>query len=340
MKRRTIVLVLGAVACLSVGAAAFAPSQHLALTLGALEGAGFSEGQAWMLAFFNVEIDIATEVPELICQFPIRWPTKSYVCPYVGRIYPGDYDPCAPGAFFNDWAEHCLPFHCPGVRSAQGIDEVIQEWRLPSMEDAMHVKEGETSYEWLQRVGHMLHAMQDFYSHSNWIEVFHLDLGFDFNEIPSWTSFMKSQRGGKTNLILLAHAKGNAKEAERLYDLLDQNLKVENHSLYNKDSDDEDSGCYDDGSREYHRDVHEHAVVDFHNAAVAVAGADTYQIGLQIRANIANYPVNGTAIWNALFRCVEEMAAYDGRSYEDELDIYQSGIGRLKTYAGIWKKWH
>ncbi|MDD5645744.1 MAG: hypothetical protein PHW86_01070 [Candidatus Bipolaricaulis sp.] len=318
---------------------AFAPYWHLSMTLGALEGAGFSEGQAWMLAYFDIEVDIATEVPMEICQFPLRWPTSDYVCPYVARIYGEGYDACAPGAWFNDWCEHCLPFHCPGVRSAHGLDEVIQEWRLDSMHSAMHYLPGERCYDWLRRAGHMLHAMQDFYAHSNWIEVFHWDLGFEFGAIPSYTSFMTSQRGEKLNLILLQHAGGNAAEARRLYDILDGRLAVEKHSLWNKDSDDLDDGCYDDGSREHHQDAHGHTVVDFHAEAFRVASADTYQLGLQMRNNIVNAPELGPEVWGRLFRCVEEMAAYDGVSYADMLETYQDAIGRLETYAGVMGKW-
>lgn len=339
MRRLAIGVWLVFVLFLSLGGQAFAPYWHLDLTLGALEGAGFSEGQAWLLAYFNIEVDIATEVPDVLCQFPIRWPTEDYVCPYVARIYGPGYNPCASGAWFDDWAEHCLPFHCPGVRPAKGLAEVIQEWRLASMHDAMHMKPGERCYDWLKRVGHMLHAMQDFYSHSNWIEVFHWDLGFEFSAIPSWTSFMKAQRGDRLNLILLSHAKGGVSEAMRLYDVLDRNLRVENHARYNKDSADSNDWCYADGSAEYHQDSHGHTVLDFHRAAVAVAGAETYQIGLQIRNNILNNPQLGSQVWGQLFRCVEEMAAYDGISYEDELDIYRSAIGRLKTYAGIMGRW-
>jgi hypothetical protein len=332
-----VILVLVTVAVASLAAAAFAPSHHLSLTLGALEGAGFSEGQAWMLAYFNIEVDLATEVPDTLCQFPLRWPTLNYVCPYGGRISSGN-DPCAPGdGFFDDWCEQCLPFHCPGVNPAYGIDKVIKEWSLESMGGAMHVVPGERTYDWLQRVGHMLHAMQDFYSHSYWVEAFHFNLGFEFDEIPTWTTFMKSQRGGKMNLILLEHASGDATEAARLYDLLDQNMKVENHDVYNKDS--IDSNSYTGANQDVHEDAHGHTVVDFHKAAYALAGADTYQVGVQIRANIVNNPQLGAARWDALFRCVEEMAAYDGKTYQDELDTYQTAIWRLKTYTDVLAIW-
>jgi hypothetical protein len=337
MGRKTVVFVLAVVAGVSLTATGFAPSHHLSLTLGALEGAGFSEGQAWMLAYFDIEVDLATEIPDTLCQFPLRWPTLDYVCPYAGRISSGN-DPCGTaGGFFDDWCEHCIPFHCPGVNSAYGISEVIQQWSLVSMDGAMHPVSGERTYDWLQRVGHMLHAMQDFYSHSTWIEAFHLNLGFEFNEIPSWTTFMKSQRGGKMNLVLLEHAGGDTAEATRLYDLLDQNLKVENHGLYNKDS--IDSNSYTSEDQDLHEDAHGHTIVDFHKAAYAVAGADTYQVGLQIRANIVNNPQLGAAKWDTFFHCVEEMAAYDGKTYQDELDTYQTAVWRLKTYADVLAIW-
>lgn len=337
---------LAAVLLLSIAgpAGAFAPAFHLSLTLGALEGAGFSYGQAWMIAYFDIEVDLATEVPELACNWILRWPTEDYVCPNTGRIYSSDVDPCATNwpytAFFDEWAEHCLPFHCPGVRPAEGLDEIIAEWRLLSMHDAFHMDPGERPYDWLRRVGHMLHAMQDFYAHSNWIEVFHLDLGFAFDQIPSWTSFQISQRGEKLNLLLLAHTGGDVSEAKRLYDILDAKIHVKNHATFNKDSDREEAACYDDGSREYHNDIHGHTILDFHRAAMAVAGAETYQLGLQLRKNVENSPALGPAVWSRLFHCVEEMAAYDGLSYDDELSIYKDGIARLCTYGGILKLWH
>ncbi|MBU1048508.1 hypothetical protein KKG90_00655 [Candidatus Bipolaricaulota bacterium] len=339
MKGKSLVVGVLCIAVLSVSGSAFAPYWHLTMNLGALEGAGFSEGQAWMLAYFDVEVDIATEIPMVLCQFPVRWPTSNYVCPNVGRIYGEGYDPCAPGGWFDDWCEYCLPFHCPGVRPAHGLAEVIQEWRLESMQGAMHYMAGERSYDWLQRVGHMLHAMQDFYAHSNWIEVFHWNLGFPFGSIPSYTSFMRSQRGERLNLILLDHANGNESEAMRLYDILNETLVVENHDLWNKDSNDWNDNCYGEGSGEHHRDDDGHTVVDFHAEAVRVASADTYQLGVRIRNNIVNHPEFGQAVWAMLFGCVEEMAAYDRVSYEDFLDTYQDAIGRVETYAGIIGIW-
>lgn len=339
MNRKAFCVCVLCVAVLSSSGSAFAPYWHLTMNLGALEGAGFSEGQAWMLAYFDVEVDIATEIPMALCQFPVRWPTSDYVCPNVGRLYGEGHDPCAPGGWFDDWCEYCLPFHCPGVRPAHGLDEVIQEWRLASMHDPMHYVLGERPYDWLKRVGHMLHAMQDFYAHSNWIEVFHWSLGFSFGSIPSYTSFMRSQRGVRLNLILLDHANGNESEAMRLYDVLDQSLLVEKHALWNKDSNDWNDSCYGDGSGDHHWDADGHTVVDFHAEAVRVASADTYQLGLQIRDNILNNPAQGSEAWGRLFRCVEEMAAYDGISYEDMLDTYQDAIGRVETYAGIIGIW-
>ena len=342
--RRIVPIALVIALCFSLSAVAFAPAHHLSLTLGALEGSGFSYGQVWMVAYFNIEIDLATEVPEWVCNWILRWPTEDYVCPNVGRLYGPGFDPCAGAwpydAYFDSWAEHCVPFHCPGVRPAEGLDEIIAEWRLLPMHDAMHYTPGERCYDWLRRAGHMLHVLQDFYAHSNWVEVFHLDLGFAFDRIPSWTSFQLSQRGEKLNLILLSHANGDAVEAKRLYDLLDKKVHVKTHATFNKDSDDADASCYDDGSRDYHNDSHGHTILDFHRAAVAVAGADTYQVGLMMRNNIVNNPQLGPAVWSNLFRCVEEMAAYDGMSYDDELSIYRDGIARLCTYGGILSLWH
>jgi hypothetical protein len=347
MKTRMIVLVLGAIACVSVAAVAFHPAQHRNITLKTLEAAGFSYGQCLMLAYFNLEIDLATEVYTSVCNWIIDWPTEDYVCPTVGRVTTGTEDWCTmgpfkAGAFFDEWAEHCLPFHCPGPNPAKGIDGVIRQWCRDSIEGAMHPKAGERSYDWLKRVGWMLHAVQDFYAHSNWIEVFHVYLKFEFNQIPSWTSFMRAQRGAKTNLILLAHAKNNVTEARRLYDDLDKYLVVENHDLWNKDSEHENTTSpndpYDNGSRDYHRNVLGHSVTEFHYWAVQVAGADTYLIGQQIRANIANNPMNGAARWNALFRCVDEMAAYDGISYEDELETYEDAISWFLDCSWVWQK--
>jgi len=150
---------------------------------------------------------------------------------------------------------------------------------------------------------------------------------------------MKSQRGAWLNLILLDHANNDVAEARRLYDVLDQNLVSENHDQWNKDSDDEDSSCYEKGSKAYHQNALGHSVEEFHRAAVAVAGAETYQIGLEIRVNIESNPDNGAARWSALFRAVEEMAAHDGLSYEDELDIYQHGIDWFHVCAVTWSKW-
>ncbi len=316
----------------------FAPKHHMNDTVGPLEGAGFFYGTVWLLAYFDIEVDIASEVPNVVCRFPLRWPTQGYVCP-VGCFYPGEYDPWAPDACFDDWVNHSLPFHSPGTRPAKGLAQVTNEWNLPSVNEAMHVKPGERCYDTVQRFGHMLHAIQDFYSHANWVEVFHIDLGFEFEDIPTWTSFQIAQRGGKLNLILLQHAKGDEKEAKRLYDRLEKKLEVTNHDLHNKDSNDYNDWAYNDENHNYHSDNHGHNVIDFHERAKDLAGIETYQRGLQLRLNILNNPKLGEPVWKHLNTCVEEMAAYDGVSFEDELETYKDAIWRLHTYGGIMGRW-
>lgn len=322
----------------------FAPKHHMNDTVGPLEGAGFFYGTVWLLAYFDIEVDIASEVfggsafGNFLCRDILRWPTRKYVCPQAW-ITPGDYDPRSPDAFFWDWVNYSLPFHSPGSRPARGLAEVIKEWNLSSVNEAMHVKPGERCYDTLQRFGHVLHAIQDFYSHANWVEVFHIDLGFDFKDIPTWTSFQIVQRGGKLNLILLQHANGDEKEALRLYDILSAKLEVTNHDLHNKDSNDSNDWCYNDENLNYHSDSHGHNILDFHERAKDLAGIETYQRGLQLRLNILNNPNFGEPVWKHLNACVEEMAAYDGKSFEDELEIYKDAIWRLHTYGGIMGRW-
>jgi hypothetical protein len=315
----------------------FYPSFHIGDTVEPLEGDQFSYGQTWMLAYFDIEVDLATEVPMFVCRSIIKWPTKNSVC---SNCFPDTKakDWCA-GACMEDWANHCLPFHSPGNRPAKGLQKVTQEWNLESMTSPLHSGPGERCYDWLVRYGHMLHAVQDFYAHSKWVEVFHLDLGFDFDEIPTWTSFQKAQRGGRRNLILLKHAGGDAEQAGVLYDRLDERMKIENHSLWNKDSDHLADSTYDDANKAAHRDSHGHNVADFHEAAFQLAGTETYQLGLQTRLNIENNPRQGAAAWSRLFDCVSEMAAGDGISYEDELLNFKHGIWRFHTYASLWFKW-
>lgn len=317
MLRRVLSLCVSSVVLFAVLGSAFYGRWHLSMTLGALEGAGFSEGQCWLLAYHNLEVDLTNDdVPDHVIHNLIRWPG-------YGRV--------TDGAFIN-FCENILPFHCPGNRPAEGLAEVIGEWSLASMHSAMHYTPGEGCEEWIARVGWMLHAMQDFYAHSNWIEVFHWHLGFPFGSIPSFTSFMKLQRGENLNLILLDHARGNVNEARRLYQVLDAHLVVKNHALWNKDSSDLGDGCYDDGSRDHHRDAAGHTVVDFHAEAVRVASAETYQLGLQIRANIVSNPDLGPAVWAQLFGCVPWMEG----SFEPS---FKSAIDRLATYSRVWGVW-
>jgi hypothetical protein len=339
MLRPAILAVLLAVPVPSSG---FKPKFHLDETLGALEGAGFSYGQVWLLSFFDLEIDIATELPRDLCCWPVRWPFQNSQDDCCSGVVGGEIaNPCSGIIFLDLWAKYCLPFHCPGDRKdKEGLEQVTQEWRLESMTAPLHGRSGGRCFDWMEKYGHMLHAVQDFYAHSNWVETFHVDLGFDFDEIPTWTTFQKAQRGGKRNLILLQHAGGDKAKAEKLYDLLDQGLKVENHDKYNKDSDWSLSPAYNSGSRGFHKDSDGHDVVDFHKAADFLAGTETYQLGLQTRLNIVNNPKLGSAEWNNLFQCLSEMAAFDGKSEEKELSTYKKAIGRLRTYSTITFLWH
>jgi hypothetical protein len=341
--RRTVAVVLTmsvAILLFDAPSQAFAPKHHLDVTLGALEGAGFSYGQAWLLAYFDIEVDMSLEVPVVFCRWPIRWPTRKYVC--LSGLGPGSYNPCAAGNLLNDWAGWCLPFHnCRlsyplskepwGADPAKGLEAFTKMRSLASVHTPLHVSAGQRCYDTMVRFGYMLHGIQDFYAHTNWVEVFHKDLGFEFKDIPTWTSFQKSQRAGKLNLILLNQAGGDSTKAAALYDTLDSTLELGNHAMRHKDTDDMD--LYEDENLAYHQDAHGHTVLDFQKEAKFLAGTETYQLGLQYKLNIVNNPKLGNSVWKAQFDCVSEMAAFDGKSYEDELSDYKKGVGRLRTYA-------
>ena len=346
--RRTLSVVLAALVALVLvpaRAQAFAPKDHLDAILGRLGAAGFSEGEVWLLAYFSIEVDMAAESPDWSCSFPIRWPTGGYVC--KAGLGKGDYDPCAGEGNFEDFANWCVPFHnCRTSYSAKDSTGAIEGWQaravrgpaafarmwsVPSVEDGLHLKPGERCYDSLKKFGYMLHGIQDFYAHTNWVEVFHQDLGFDLDKVPTWTSFQKAQRG-KLNLILLEHT-GNEADAIALYDDLDS-LRLGGtgwHDMYKKDSDDID--VYTPENIAYHREDDGHTILDYHKVARNLAATETYLMGLQFKANILNNPELGQAAWNRLFKCVSEMAAYDGVSYKQELGTYQGGIARLAFYS-------
>jgi hypothetical protein len=326
---------------------AFAPKHHEEMILQQLDYAGFSEGEVWLLAYFSLEVDVATESPDVFCWWPIRWPTRQYVCEPAHDQ--GNYDPCTGGGAFADWAGWCVPFHncrlCYPIKDSKGVavgwnggpvkglEAFTKMWSLPSVEDALHMAPGDRCYDVLREFGHALHGIQDFYAHSNWVEVFHTQLGFDFQDIPTWTSFQEAQRGETLNLILKQHF-GDETTAKEKYATLDTSLQEGGddwHATYNKDSDDTD--VYSAADVAAHQDSDGHTILDFHEAAKKLAATETYQLGLQFKANIVNNPKLGDAAWKNLFYCVSEMATYDGKSYEDELAVYKKGIGRLKFYS-------
>ncbi|HNS51636.1 MAG TPA: hypothetical protein PKO09_10705 [Anaerolineae bacterium] len=335
---------LVAVVLLPARAQAFAPKHHLDTIMGPLEGAGFSESEAYLIAFFAIEVDM-NELPRPFCWTPIRWHTQTYACAPTHEDLATD--PCVQGGRFADWVAWCLPFHncrLPYALNgfddgpAYGLTEFTKMRSLWSIEAAMHMAPGERCFDVLRRFGYMLHGIQDFYAHTNWVEVFHDELGFDFKEIPTWTSFMKAQRGAELNLILLQHAAGDEGEAKRQYATLDANLRIGGevdgsawHDTYGKDWDVENN--YDEKALDAHRDEHNHTVLDYFEEAKFLAGTETYQLGLELKSNIVNNPELGEAAWKRLFDCVYEMAAFEGVSFEDELNEYTSSIRRLRSYS-------
>jgi hypothetical protein len=325
---------------------AFAPKHHFDAIMEPLDGAGFSEGMVWLSAFFSIEVDMY-DIPDGFCWFPIRWPTWSYACAHSHDPHLNT-DPCVAGGRFSDWVEWCLPFHnCRtsypigswNGNPVEGLDAFTQMRRLWSVQAAMHMAPGERCYDVMRRFGYMLHAVADFYAHSNWVEVFHMNLGFEFEDIPTWTSFQKAQRGEELNLILLQHAGLDVTKAITMYHQLDDNLQqgISNadfvwHDRYGKDS--SDIGHYSSDNREFHEDDDDgDDVLDYFEEAKFLAGTETYQLGLELRSNVLNNPELGEAAWKNLFYCVDEIAAFDGQSYESELAEYRKGIGRLKTYS-------
>jgi len=301
---------------------AFCPKHHFRAVM-ALESEGYFYSTLVLLAFFDIEVDLASEVPEAFVHFPLRWPRAHFVTSW-------GYVITDPSECFEYWVNNMLPFHSPGSRTAKSLAEVEKEWMLPSLHEAVHPLPGESCYWTLERFGHALHGIQDFYSHANWVEVFHMNLGFDFWKIPTWTEFKKAQRGER-NLILLHHAGGDKALAKKYMDILSKELKVADHDLIHKDS--VHYGAYDDENEQYHTDAHGHDVMDFHRSAVELAIRDTIYWGHQLKLNIINNPKLGVEMWHRLNRC-ELQPGVDS----DIVDNYRSAIGRVKFYSKLAPK--
>ncbi len=332
-------------------ARAFAPRHHMDTIMGPLEAVGFSESEAWLITFFALEVDLY-QLYWPFCWVPIRWHTQLYACPEEHDPHL-QTDPCLAGGRFSDWVEWCLPFHnCRtpypiggwDAKPAKGLATFAKMRSLWAMHAAMHVAPGERCFDVLRRFGYMLHGVGDFYAHCNWVEVFHQDLHVPMDEIPTWTSFQKAQRGAELNLFLLEQADYDVTTAISLYHTLDIKLQLGTddpsfnwHDRYNKDS--MHILNYSSDNQSLHADADGHNIADYFDRAKFLAGTETYQLGTELRSNVLNNPQLGQAYWNRLFNCLWEMAVSEGVSPELELAEYTKSIRRLRTYSNMFNKW-
>lgn len=192
-------------------------------TLGVITIPKYSNSAATLLAFFSIEVDLSDSCEEYR-RCAICWPGHDVPWWCLGRSAAGrpfGLDVCQGSLKY--WADHVLPFHSPGTRAAYGLVERLPEpdtgvekesvtdlwWGAGGsqearkamehyvLHDAVHPRAGEHPWLTMERFGHALHGIQDFYSHSNWVRVFYENphIIFKLSEIPSWTAFWKAQRG-------------------------------------------------------------------------------------------------------------------------------------------------
>jgi len=259
-----------------------------------------------------------------------------------------------------------LPFHSPGSRPAYGLVERLAEpgtgvkkesvtdlwWGAGGsagarkamehyvLHDAVHPQVGEHPWLTVERFGHALHGIQDFYSHSNWVRVFYDNphINFSLIEIPSWTSFWKAQRGSYNfkegnygrNLIVwrkaLEQANGDKALAavyhSKFMVYLQKEAKVCCHGDYSF-YDGIPPSCYGFavGVGYSQEDV------DLVTRGVQLAWEESVHWAHQLKLNILRNPKLGTQAWNSLNQLEST----------DALSTYLSAISRFKRILSITK---
>lgn len=328
--------------------------------------ARYSRSAVTLLAFFSIEVDLSDHC-EWIKRCAIRWPGhRNPWCCSDGASRPFVHNVCAES--FKYWAENVLPFHSPSGRPAYGLVERVPDPKTGVEEEsvcelwwgangspearkamqhyvlhgAVHPPVGEHSWMTLQHFGHILHGIQDFYSHSNWVRAFYYNphIKFSFSEIPSWTSFWKSQRGsydfkegryGRNLIVLekaLEQAKGDKVLAEtyhnKFMEYLQKEAKVCCHKIF---YDGIPPSCYGFKAKvmsivkEFLEGVdYSQEDVDLVTRSVQLAWEESMQWAHQLKLNILKNPKLGTQVWNSL----------NHLELTDDLSKYVSAISRFK----------
>jgi hypothetical protein len=191
----------------------------------------------------------------------------------------------------------------------------------------------------IELFGHVLHGIQDFYSHSNWVRVFynnpHVD--FAFNEIPTWTTFWKEQRGSYDfeqgsygrNLIVwrqaLKQANGDTTLAgtyhDRFMKYLQEQVWVCCHGGKYSFYDGIPPSCYGFAVGV----AYSQEDVDLVTRGVQLAWEETMQWAHQLKLNVLGHPGLGTQVWDSMNQL----------ELTDAVSTYTSAISRFKSILAI-----